>query len=182
MLYAYILTAALVKGPWSSTNLEPSTRAKKLLQAMTAEEKFRLLHGPPKKGECTHPLHGFCAYVGNVKGNDRLGIPPLNMNDGPQGFRQPGGPKFQGTSTAWPSGLTMAASWDVAALEEWGKGMGKEFRAKGANVQLGPGLCLARVVSASPSCQQQLSPYERKAACVRVCALLCHSRSPLRLD
>jgi len=39
----------------------------------------------------------------------------------------------------------MAASWDVAALEEWGVGMGKEFRAKGSNVQLGPGLCLARV-------------------------------------
>jgi beta-glucosidase len=39
----------------------------------------------------------------------------------------------------------MAASWDTAALLEWGVGMGKEFYAKGANVQLGPGLCLARV-------------------------------------
>ena len=39
----------------------------------------------------------------------------------------------------------MAATWDVAAMKEWGIGMGKEFYAKGANVQLGPGLCLARV-------------------------------------
>ena len=39
----------------------------------------------------------------------------------------------------------MAASWDVDAMKEWGIGMGKEFHAKGANVQLGPGLCLARV-------------------------------------
>lgn len=28
---------------------------------------------------------------------------------------------------------------------EWGNAMGEEFRGKGANVQLGPGLCLARV-------------------------------------
>ena len=27
----------------------------------------------------------------------------------------------------------------------WGKGMGEEFFAKGSNVQLGPGVCLARV-------------------------------------
>ena len=28
---------------------------------------------------------------------------------------------------------------------QWGEGMGREFYGKGANVQLGPGLCLARV-------------------------------------
>lgn len=30
-------------------------------------------------------------------------------------------------------------------MGQWGDGMGKEFFAKGANVQLGPGVCLARV-------------------------------------
>eukprot|EP00413_Alexandrium_margalefii_P039480 CAMPEP_0204586102 /NCGR_PEP_ID=MMETSP0661-20131031/47296_1 /ASSEMBLY_ACC=CAM_ASM_000606 /TAXON_ID=109239 /ORGANISM="Alexandrium margalefi, Strain AMGDE01CS-322" /LENGTH=628 /DNA_ID=CAMNT_0051595715 /DNA_START=27 /DNA_END=1913 /DNA_ORIENTATION=- len=64
------------------------------------------------------------------------------MNDGPQGFRINAHP---GTSTAFPSGLTMAASWDEEAVLEWGKGMGKEFYQKGANVQLGPGICIARV-------------------------------------
>ena len=39
----------------------------------------------------------------------------------------------------------MAASWDEDAMLEWGTGMGIEFRGKGSNVQLGPGLCLARV-------------------------------------
>ena len=39
--------------------------------------------------------------VGNVPANTRLGIPALNLNDGPQGFR--GDP---GTSTCWPSALT----------------------------------------------------------------------------
>ena len=140
---------ALIQGPWSSPNLDPAHRAEKLMKAMTLEEKFTMLHGPAKgnPAQCTHPAKAECAYVGNVAANDRLGIPPLTMNDGPQGFRNPDG-KLQGTSTAWPSGLTMAASWDPAAVEQWGKGMGKEFRAKGSNVQLGPGLCLARVVSA----------------------------------
>ena len=33
----------------------------------------------------------------------------------------------------------------VAAMRQWGAAMGQEFHAKGANVQLGPGLCVARV-------------------------------------
>ena len=39
----------------------------------------------------------------------------------------------------------MAASFDKDIMFQWGSGMGKEFKAKGSNVQLGPGLCLARV-------------------------------------
>ena len=42
-----------------------------------------------------------CAYTGNVGGNTRLGIPPIHMNDGPQGFRDS---IFPGTSTQFPSG------------------------------------------------------------------------------
>eukprot|EP00933_Yihiella_yeosuensis_P032336 TRINITY_DN25930_c0_g1_i1.p1 TRINITY_DN25930_c0_g1~~TRINITY_DN25930_c0_g1_i1.p1 ORF type:complete len:733 (+),score=141.33 TRINITY_DN25930_c0_g1_i1:163-2199(+) len=106
---------------------------------MTLEEKLQLLHGPPggpPTGETP------CAYVGIVAGVKRLGIPPINMNDGPQGFRDDPHP---GSSTAWPAGLTMAASWDPEAVFEWGSGMGQEFYKKGSNVQLGPGLCVARV-------------------------------------
>ena len=80
---------------------------------------------------------GGLPYVGNVPGNTRLNIPPLTLNDGPQGFRDNASP---GTTTAWPSGLTMAASFDKDIMFEWGSGMGKEFKAKGSNVQLGPGL------------------------------------------
>eukprot|EP01051_Picozoa_sp_SAG22_P005736 SAG22_NODE_350_length_11853_cov_3.693211_12_plen_662_part_00 len=90
-------------------------------------------------GKIISPL---CAYTGNVAPNAHLGIPPINMNDGPQGFRES---IYPGTTTAWPSGLTVAASWDVVAMGQWGDGMGKEFFAKGANVQLGPGVCIARV-------------------------------------
>jgi len=127
----------LVAGPWSDAAQSPEKRARLLVANMTLEEKISLLHGNVK---CDP--HKECAYTGNVAPVMRLGIPPITMNDGPQGFRDDFHP---GSSTAWPSGLTIAASWDVDAVFEWGQGMGKEFYDKGSNVQLGPGLCLARV-------------------------------------
>lgn len=122
-------------------------RATKLLQKMSLTEKLNYLHGPaglptecldrtPMKPEYS----ALCAYTGNVAPNSRLMIPPLNMNDGPQGFRDP-----KALSTQYPSGLTVAASWDPLAVRSWGEAMGAEFFTKGANVQLGPGVCLARV-------------------------------------
>lgn len=133
---------ALVAGPWSDRNLPALERAIRLVQNMSLAEKISTLHGP-----ATGPTGGCksspdCAYVGNVKGIERLDTPPLTLNDGPQGFRTPSG---EGTSTSFPSGLTIAASFDVEAAREWGSSMGKEFYDKGSNIQLGPGLCLARV-------------------------------------
>ncbi len=43
-----------------------------------------------------------------------------------------------GSTTAWPSALSVAATWDTALAYEWGAAMGQEFKAKGANVQLAP--------------------------------------------
>ena len=63
------------------------------------------------------------------------------MNDGPQGFRDNEHP---GSTTAWPCSLAIAATFDAEAAREWGAAMGAEFHGKGANVQLGPGLCLVR--------------------------------------
>ena len=47
------------------------------------------------------------------------------MNDGPEGYRASG--KDVGTTTQWPSGLTLAHSFDPALMLEWGKAMGQEF-------------------------------------------------------
>ena len=90
---------------------------------MTLEEKLVMLHGPEAplpSCECKPGEPNFspaCAYTGNVEGNNRLGIPPIHMNDGPQGFRDS---IYPGTSTQFPSGLALAASWDVSAVETWG--------------------------------------------------------------
>ena len=134
--------AALIASTGGPPAGSPRAHALALLKQMTLEEKVTLLHGPPTGPCCQCKGNASCAYVGNVAAIPRLKIPPITMNDGPQGFRDNNQPS---STTAWPSGLTMAASWDVDAMEKWGVGMGKEFYNKGSNVQLGPGLCLARV-------------------------------------
>lgn len=84
-------------------------------------------------------------YTGNIAAVERLGIPSLSMQDGPQGFRATDRAGPPGSTTAWPSVLSAAASWDADLLSRWGQAMGKEFKMKRANVQLGPGIGLARV-------------------------------------
>ena len=69
---------------------------------------------------------------GNTPAIPRLGIPALTLNDGPQGFRGDAG-----TSTCWPSGLTMAATWNPNTMGAWGTAMGEEFVAKGRAHRLG---------------------------------------------
>ncbi|KAL6059482.1 Thermostable beta-glucosidase B [Balamuthia mandrillaris] len=131
--------------PWMANpqTASPSQRAALLLQHMNLTDKISLLHGPPKGPCCECTTSPLCNYTGNVTpANPSLGIPSLKMNDGPQGFRDN---NFPGTTTAWPSTLTVAASWDLDLVWRWGQAMGKEFHDKGANVQLGPGLCLARI-------------------------------------
>lgn len=150
MLRSWLLLASslqgavcLVQGPWSDRLASPEHRARLLLEEMSLDEKLVFLHGPIG-GPCCECNVSTCAYTGNVAPNQRLGIPPITMNDGPQGFRDTTA-GYYGTTTAFPSALTVAASWDREAVQAWGEGMGKEFKKKGANVQLGPGLCLARV-------------------------------------
>ena len=139
LLLATADAVALAEKPWMNRADPPAARAKALLAKMTQAEKLVMLHGPVAPMPCCEChnasgiIHAACAYTGNVLGNERLGIPPIHMNDGPQGFREN---IFPGTTTAWPSSLTIAASFDVDMAGKWGDGMGKEFFAKGANVQV----------------------------------------------
>ena len=86
-------------------------------------------------------------YSGEVPENTKWAIPPLRLNDGPQGFRVRNHTAVLdgGTSTQWPSNLAISSSWDTALVREWGAAVGAEFAAKGANVMLGPGMCIHRV-------------------------------------
>ena len=127
-LFALLLVQALLLVS-AATSPSPMQKAQAMVKRMTLEEKVAMLHGS-KEG-----------YTGTTPVNTRLGIPPIVMNDGPQGFRMREG----GSSTSWPAGLTVGATWDKNLARAWGEAMGKEFYAKGANVQLGPGLCVARV-------------------------------------
>eukprot|EP00494_Astrolonche_serrata_P006305 UN06322 len=70
---------------------------------MSLDEKILMLHGVPKDFNNWQAK----SYMGYDKGCSRLGTPDLRMNDGPQGYRCD---YCQGTSTAFPSGLTVAAT------------------------------------------------------------------------
>lgn len=116
----------------SYSDSEAMSISAKLVTKLSLDEKLSLIHGD---------VSG--AYVGNIPGVPRLSIPPLTMNDGPQGFRTPD--NLKGTTTAWPAALTVASTWNRTTVREWGIAMGKEFKNKGSNVFLGPGMCIARI-------------------------------------
>ena len=118
----------------NKTNDENATNCAAVEKNTTAMSNSAACDAVGKSGKwCTY-YSPACAYTGNVLGNSRLRIPPLHMNDGPQGYRES---VYPGTTTQFPSGLAVAASWDVSVLEAWGSAMGAEFYGKGANVQLG---------------------------------------------
>eukprot|EP00041_Stephanoeca_diplocostata_P029361 m.864407 g.864407 ORF g.864407 m.864407 type:complete len:703 (-) comp23547_c0_seq10:3243-5351(-) len=120
---------------------DPWERAVHYVAQMTVEEKVSLVQGAGRDSKVKYGK-----YVGRTPNIQRLGIPELLMNDGPQGFR--GDP---GTSTMWPSGLTVAHSFDPELFLEWGVAMGTEFSGKGANVQFGPAVNVQRIANGGRS-------------------------------
>lgn len=73
---------------------------------------------------------------------ERLGIPAFKMSDGPNGVR--GEARGGVTSTCFPVGVALGASWDAELLEEIGAALAEEARAKGVDVLLGPTINLQR--------------------------------------
>jgi len=113
-------------------------QAEETLKQMTLPEKVQLTHGEIKN----YTNGNVYSIIGFVPGIPRLGVPDLRMNDGPQGYRCD---SCKGTSTAFPSALTVASTWDSDIAFRWGESIGEEFLAKGAFIQLGPMINLARV-------------------------------------
>ncbi|MEJ2306804.1 MAG: glycoside hydrolase family 3 N-terminal domain-containing protein, partial [candidate division WOR-3 bacterium] len=97
-------------------------RVEDVLSMMTLEEKVEMLEG-----------EGF-----NSPANERLGIPPMNMTDGPVGVRWE-------KATAFPASVSMASTWNTDLVYQVGKAIGKETKARDRNVLLGPCICIHRV-------------------------------------
>lgn len=119
---------------------EAHARAWELTRRMTLAEKMRMVVGVGWRQYAAQP--GF--YVGNIPAIPRLGVPSINMQDGPQGFRTLDA-RLVGTVTAWPCMLAVGATWDAGLAREYGAGLGREFKTKGANVILGPSVNVHRV-------------------------------------
>jgi beta-glucosidase len=103
-----------------SADLE--SRVNDLLGRMTLEEKIDMLGGT---GFATKPI-------------ERLGIPELRMSDGPLGVRWE-------KSTAFPSGICLAAAWNPALAYNVGAAIGREVKGHDRHVILGPCVNIARI-------------------------------------
>jgi len=75
---------------------------------MTFEEKAKFL------SRHLHPIQGVSDWAGGVAGSERLFYPPIQYNSGPQGFKDR---LHHGTSTAFPSMLALASTWDKELAE-----------------------------------------------------------------
>ncbi len=103
-------------------------RINDLLAQMTLEEKITLCSGGSLMK--TAPI-------------DRLGIGNMEMTDGPQGVRSTGQPGSENT-TAFPCGVALAATFDTAEAEKYGKAIALDCKALGISAILGPGINLMR--------------------------------------
>ncbi len=107
---------------------QAEVQAHELMQAMIPEERFYFVCGD-----------GF-----GVRSVPRLGIPELRFGDASCGLRIAVDPAGKHKTTAFPCTLLLAATWDPAIAQEYGKSVAEEFRADGRHFILGPGMNLYR--------------------------------------
>lgn len=121
-------------------------RAETIVKAMQPDEKTVLTHGimaiPFLAGGPVMPSDAVPG-AGYIPGIPRLGIPALRETDASLGVAYAAGLR-KDNATALPSGLAMASSWNPALIEQGGRMIGSEARAKGYNVMLAGGVNLMR--------------------------------------
>ena len=114
-------------------------KASSLLAQLTLEEKASLCLG---------------ADFWHTAPVERLGIPAIMVSDGPHGLRkQPEQGDHVGISdsvpaTCFPTACALASSWNPELVRRVGEVLGREARAQGVAVVLGPGINIKR----SPLC------------------------------
>jgi len=127
-----------------NTSLSPDERAEMVLKQLSLDEKISLTHGNgmPGWGPPRPNAHLGNGGAGFVLGIERLGIPFIQMSDAAYGVRSSA--ENGRYSTALPSNLASASSWDPQAACEYGALIGRELRAQGYNMTLGGGVNLTR--------------------------------------
>jgi beta-glucosidase len=130
--------------PWMDTHLSLDQRADLVLKEMTLDEKIQLMHGQGMPG-WKRPMPK--TYLGNqgagfILGIPRLGVPQVEMSDAAYGVRMSA--QNGRYSTALPSNIAAAATWNPEGACEYGALIGRELRAQGYNMTLGGGVNLTR--------------------------------------
>jgi beta-glucosidase len=123
---------------------DPDERAMALVRQMTLDEKIHLLHGSLGFAYGGRPTprnaHGGAGFVAALP---RLGIPAIQLNDGPLGVRNIGGGP-EARATAFPSSQALAATFNIELANASGRIMGREARDRGFNVLLAGGAGIER--------------------------------------
>ena len=145
--------ALLIAGCQSGEPQLAKSSVKKVLKAMTLEEKAHFVIGMGMAGS-----DGSSAVVGATEDIvpgaagttypiPRLGIPSIVLADGPAGLRiNPTRPGDDNTyyCTHFPIGTLLASTWNQELVESVGTAMGEEVHEYGADVYLAPALNIHR--------------------------------------
>ena len=141
-LTALLMLVNINSGLYAADKLsgKEEKKIRSLISKMSLEEKVSLLHGNSK------------FYVEAIP---RLGIPELALSDGPHGVRAEinrDNWNYAGwtndSSTYFPTGTALAASWNIDLARLRGEVLGEEARFRGKDILLGPGVNIIR----SPLC------------------------------
>src|SRR5213595_228995 len=99
-----------------------------LVARLDLEQKIRLLTGAD-------------SWV--LYGENTIGLRPMVLSDGPAGVR---GRRFDSAnpSSSLPCPVALGATWDPGLIEELATALGREARAKGVDVILGPTINIVR--------------------------------------
>ena len=123
-LLSALLLAAVVSASAQEITPEVKAKARDIVSRMTLDEKIAYISGDED---------GF-----SIKAVPSVGLPQLLMADGPQGVRN------RTHSTLYPCGVAAAASWNRDAAHLMGQGIGRDARARGVAIMLGPGVNIYR--------------------------------------
>ncbi|MBM7784546.1 beta-glucosidase family protein [Tenggerimyces flavus] len=127
ILLAGALALALV--PTTMASASPTTshepgRVERLLSKLTLDEKLSFVHGlgdPHSMGQS-----------GYLPGVPRLGIPEVRMADGAAGIR------VNEPATSMPAPVMLASAFDANLAKKYGAAVGRDGKALGMDVLLGP--------------------------------------------
>lgn len=155
-----LLVAAMYSFPCFAQQNKPTVQlgknsVREVMEAMTPEEKVRLLVGNGMRlpGMPQGPMVGGTedkvpGAAGTTFAIPRLGIPSMVLADGPAGVRISPIRNNDSTqtfyATAFPVGTLLASTWDTALVREVGKAFGVEAREYGIDIILAPALNIHR--------------------------------------
>src|SRR5690606_12436566 len=144
--HAALLAALCLLAPVPlSAQADPAERAAATEAQMTDDERIALtlghltssMPGRPAPPPEARPGAGYIAGV------PRLGVPALYETDASLGVTWIDGARGSG-GTQLPSGVALGSTWNLNLVEQGGRMIGAEARAKGFNVMLAGGINLMR--------------------------------------